>query len=72
MLEQLKYVDDNFLDGVSIDYESGIRKDQPKLRDALTALVRELSEALRRRYKNPQVKCLTNTPVLQEPTGEMS
>ena len=56
VLEHVKYVEDNFLDGLNVDYERGISKDQPKLRDALTALVRELSDALRRRFKNPQVK----------------
>ena len=63
VLEHVKYVEDNFLDGLNVDYEQAISKDQPKLRDALTALIRELSDALRRRYKNPQVKgWLSNTP----------
>ena len=55
VLEQVKYVEDNFLDGLNVDYEKGIRKDQPKLRDGLTALVKELSMALHSHFKNPQV-----------------
>lgn len=55
VLEQVNYVENNFLDGLNVDYEKGISKDQPKLRDALTALVKELSNALHSRYKHPQV-----------------
>ena len=56
VLEQVNYIENNFLDGINVDYEKGISKDQPKLRDALTSLVKELSTALHSRFKNPQVK----------------
>ena len=55
VLEQVKNVEENFLDGANVDYEYDIGKGQPKLRDGLTALVKELAIALRHRYKNPQV-----------------
>ena len=55
ILEQIKIVDENFLDGLNVDYEKVIGKGQPKLRDGLTALVKELAIVLRSRYKNPQV-----------------
>ena len=55
VLEQIKIVEENFLDGLNVDYEKAIGKGQPKLRDGLTALVKELATALRSRYKNSQV-----------------
>ena len=50
---QLQYIRENHLDGVNLDMEPVIRKDQEELRDAMASLMEELYEAVK--TLNPQV-----------------
>ena len=50
---QLQYIRENHLDGVNLDMEPVISKDQVELRDAMASLMEELYEAVK--TLNPQV-----------------
>ena len=53
--QQVQRCKDNFLDGVNVDFESVIARNQQDLRDGLNHLVKELVAAFKSKFKHPQV-----------------
>ena len=57
IFSQLKIVEDNFMDGINIDFEDAIPHDRPDLKQALTDLVNETTKAFKSVHPNYQVNC---------------
>ena len=53
--QQVQYARDNFLDGINVDFESAIPKEQPKIKLGLTLLIQELATAFRQEFVHTQV-----------------
>ncbi|CAH1777543.1 unnamed protein product [Owenia fusiformis] len=53
--KEIKYIQDNYLDGVNVDFEDAIEKDDDKTRDGLTALMKGLYNGLKHLNQNYQV-----------------
>ena len=54
--EQLSIVRDNYYDGINVDFEEPILKNQTDIRDAYTALVRETNQAFKQFSPHYQVR----------------
>ena len=53
--QQVAYAKDHFLDGINLDFESGIAEGDKAKREGLNSLVSELTKAFKMNFKNPQV-----------------
>ena len=53
--ETMSLIRDNFLDGVNIDFEDEIDHVSPKIRDALTSLVKGLYTSVKKEFPNARV-----------------
>lgn len=53
VVEKVQYAQDNFLDGINVDFESAV--EDPQKKQGLTALIQELASAFRKQFKKPQV-----------------
>ena len=59
---QLSVVRDNYYDGINIDFEEPILKNQQEIRDAYTALVKETSQAFKQSNPHYQVRKCASYP----------
>lgn len=53
--QQVKFAQEHYMDGINLDFESGIAAGDVKKREGLNSLVQELTLAFKSAFPNPQV-----------------